>query len=115
MRRRSELLGLLPTTTISGQLVSGGGLAYLATGAIVDMSNAGFAGLRAFGLIDVRKQPYDAQPHLDRPAQIVWGDMNTWTYDQQIVWGDQLMTLGGSADRLGRSHLQPLGPADRLG
>jgi serine protease AprX len=84
-----ELLGVLPTSTISGELVSGGGLTYLATGAKVDMSNAGYAGLRAFGLIDVRKNPYSL------PAQIIWGDMTTWSYDQQIIWGDQIMNTGG--------------------
>src|SRR5688500_11134772 len=82
-----ELLGLIPTTTISGQLVSGGGLTYLATGAIVDMSNAGFAGLRAFGLIDVRKQPYASRTSTTGPSQIIWGEHSTWTFDQQIIWG----------------------------
>jgi serine protease AprX len=90
------LLGLLPTTTISGQLVSGSGLTYLATGAKLDQSNAGFAGLRVFGLIDVRKQPWWlSRTSTTGPSQIIWGDVSTWTYDQQIIWGDHLMDTGG--------------------
>ena len=90
-----ELLGLIPTSTISGELVSGSGLTYLATGAKVDMTNAGFAGLRVFGMIDIRKQPSSlSRTATTEPTQLVWGDINTWTYDQQLVWGDQLMTVG---------------------
>ena len=92
-----ELLGLIPTSTISGELVSGSGLTYLATGAIVDMSNAGYAGLRVFGLIDIRKQPSTLSRDYSTtgPSQIIWGDWTTWTYDQQIIWGDQIMNTGG--------------------
>jgi serine protease AprX len=89
-----ELLGLIPTSTISGQLVSGSGLTYLATGAKVDMTNAGYAGLRVFGMIDVRKQPSLSRTSTSGASQLVWGDVSTWTYDQQLVWGDQLMTIG---------------------
>jgi serine protease AprX len=90
-----ELLGLIPTTTISGQLVSGSGLTYLATGAKLDMSNAGYAGLRVFGLVDVRKQPYASRTSTTGPSQIIWGDMSTWTYDQQIIWGDYILNTAG--------------------
>jgi serine protease AprX len=90
-----ELLGLLPTSTISGELVSGSGLTYLATGAKVDMSNAGYAGLRVFGMIDIRKQPTTlSRTSTTGASQLVWGDVLTWTYNQQLVWGDQLMTIG---------------------
>src|SRR5688500_15195949 len=82
-----ELLGLIPTTTISGQLVSGGGLTYLATGAKVDMPNAGHAGLRAFGLIDIRKIGRASRTSTTGPSQIIWGEHSTWTFDQQIIWG----------------------------
>ena len=91
----TELLGLLPTSTISGEFVSGSGLAYLATGAVVDMTNAGYAGQRVFGMFDIRKQPsWLSRTSLTEPSQLVWGDINTWTYDQQLVWGDQLMHVG---------------------
>ena len=105
-----QLLGLIPTTTISGQLVSGGGLTYLDTGAIVDMSNAGFAGLRAFGLIDIRKQPYSlSRTSTTGPSQIIWGNTPTWTYDQQIIWGNQLMELGGHQIIWGNQVFNPAG------
>ena len=111
-----ELLGLLPTSTISGELVSGGGLTYLATGAKLDMSNAGYAGLRVFGLIDIRKQPWWlSRTSTTGPSQIVWGDHSTWTYDQQIVWGDQLMNARRLPDRLGDQIYNPIWAADRLG
>src|SRR5687768_7034458 len=87
-----ELLGLIPTTTISGQLVSGGGLTYLATGAKMDMSNAGLAGLRVFGLIDVRKQPYASRYSTTGASQIIWGEHSTWTFDQQIIWGEHILS-----------------------
>ena len=91
----TELLGLLPTSTISGEFVSGSGLAYLATGAVVDMTNAGYAGQRVFGMFDIRKQPsWLSRTSLTGASQLVWGDINTWTYDQQLVWGDQLMHVG---------------------
>jgi len=90
-----QLLGLLPTSTISGQFVGGSGLTYLATGAKVDMSNAGYAGLRVFGLIDLRKQPWWlSRTSMTGPSQLVWGDVSTWTYEQQLVWGDHLMHTG---------------------
>ena len=92
-----ELLGLLPTSTISGEFVSGSGLAYLATGAVVDMTNAGYAGRRVFGMFDIRKQPWWlSRTSLTGPSQLVWGDYSSWTYDQQLVWGDQLMHVGSS-------------------
>ncbi len=102
-------------TTISGQLVSGGGLTYLATGAKVDMSNAGFAGLRVFGLIDIRKQPWYPQPHLDEPAQIVWGDMNHLDLRSADRLGRSINERWRLPDRLGRSRFQSLGAADCLG
>ncbi len=110
-----QLLGLLPTTSISGQMVSGGGLTYLATGAKVDMSNAGYAGLRVFGLIDIRKQPY-AQPHVDdRAVQIVWGDHRPGPTISRSSGAIRFMNVGRPADRLGRSGLQSLWAADCLG
>ena len=109
-----QLLGLIPTTTISGQLVSGGGLTYLATGAIVDMSNAGLAGLRVFGLIDVRKQPYNvsrtstAGP--DRLGRHEHLDLRSADRLGRSVDDPRRLP-----DRLGRSDLQPLRAADCLG
>ena len=104
-----QLLGLLPTTTISGQLVSGSGLTYTATGAKLDQYATGMAGLRVFGLIDVRKQPTLSRYLLSTPSQIVWGDYSTWTYDQQIVWGDQLLTTGGQQIVWGDHIFNPSG------
>jgi serine protease AprX len=105
-----ELLGLLPTSTISGEFVSGSGLGYLATGAVVDMTNASDAGRRVFGMFDIRKQPWWlSRTILTGPSQLVWGDYNTWTYDQQLVWGDQLMYVGGSQLVWGDQVYNPAG------
>ena len=104
-----ELLGLLPTSTISGEIVSGGGLTYLSTGAKVDMSNAGFAGMRVFGLIDVRKQPYASRTSTTGPSQIIWGEHSTWTYDQQIIWGEQILSPAGQQIIWGEQVFNPTG------
>jgi serine protease AprX len=105
-----QLLGLLPTTTISGDLVSGGGLTYLDTGAKVDQSNAGFAGMRVFGLIDIRKQPWwMSRTSMTGPSQIIWGEMSTWTYDQQIIWGEQIMSPAGQQIIWGEQLYNPSG------
>ena len=103
------LLGLLPTSTISGEIVSGGGLTYLSTGAKVDMYNAGFAGLRVFGLIDVRKQPYASRTSTTGPSQIIWGEHSTWTYDQQIIWGEQILSPAGQQIIWGEQVFNPTG------
>ena len=109
-----ELLGLITTTNISGQLVSGGGLTYLATGAKVDMSNAGYAGLRAFGLIDIRKQPYwvsrTSTAGADRLGRYEQLDLRSADRLGRSIDDDWR-----PADRLGRSHLQSLRAADCLG
>ena len=105
-----QLLGLLPTSTISGELVSGGGLTYLDTGAKVDMSNAGYAGLRVFGLIDIRKQPYSlSRDSTTGPSQIIWGNMSTWTYDQQIIWGNEILNTAGHQIIWGNQVFNPSG------
>ena len=105
-----ELLGLLPTSNISGELVSGSGLTYLATGAKLDQTNAGQAGLRVFGMIDIRKQPWWlSRSGTAGASQLVWGDYSTWTYDQQLVWGDQLMHVGGSQLVWGDQVFNPSG------
>ena len=104
-----ELLGLIPTTTISGQLVSGGGLTYLATGAKLDMSNAGLAGLRVFGLIDVRKQPYASRYSTTGASQIIWGEHSTWTFDQQIIWGEHILSTAGQQIIWGEQVFNPSG------
>jgi serine protease AprX len=105
-----ELLGLLPTSTISGQWVSGSGMAYLATGAKVDMTNAGYAGMRVFGLMDIRKQPWWlSRTSTTGPSQIIWGNMSTWTYEQQIIWGNHLMETGGHQIIWGNQVFNPAG------
>jgi serine protease AprX len=104
-----QFLGLLPTTSISGELVSGGGLTYLSTGARVDMFNAGFAGLRVFGLIDVRKQPYASRTSTTGPSQIIWGEHSTWSYDQQIIWGEQILSPAGQQIIWGEQVFNPSG------
>ena len=104
-----QLLGLLPTSTISGEIVSGGGLTYLSTGAKVDMSNAGFAGMRVFGLIDVRKQPFASRTSTTGPSQIIWGEHSTWTYDQQIIWGEQILSPAGQQIIWGEQVYNPTG------
>jgi serine protease AprX len=108
----STLLGTLPTTTIGGRVVYSSGLAYLHTGAKLDQT-AGYAGLRAFGLLDARRSllgwGLPARTAGTGAAQILWGDINMWTADQQILWGDQMLNPGGQQILWGDHVFNPAG------
>ncbi len=108
----STVLGSLPTTTIAGRTVRSSGFAFVDPGAKLDQT-AGYAGLRAFGIIDARQSllglGFPSRLMTTVPAQIVWGDANLWTADQQIVWGDQLLNTGSQQIVWGDQVFNPSG------